>query len=228
MLLAVIGNLQSNQNVWQSNKAFSTSVAAIGSCLAMIKSLVQITSLGTKGVTLTKTTARDTMEEATLVVAGVLGSFASKTGNTELFAKVDLVPSDISRLRDSEVDSFCQGIHDLAEDNLAALADYELVDSDLASLQVKIDAYNVLIGKPRQVRTANSAALKQLKAQLDQVRTILEEQVDGMMLKFKASQPDFFNSYMAARKVVDQPGGHAGKADAKVTDINSQPVAKAA
>ena len=68
------------------------------------------------------------------------------------------------------------------------------------------------------MRTENGAALKQLQAQLDQVRTILEEQVDGVMLKFKASAPDFFNSYTAARKVVGQPGGHAGK-----TETNTQP-----
>jgi hypothetical protein len=205
------GVLRQNENVWQSNAAFATSVADFRSGVKTIDSLVQATSTGTKGVTETKHVARVAMSTTTLELAGALCAFASRTGNTELLAKVDLTETDLTRLRDGEVGSTCQAVHDLVAEHLEDLADAQVTDVELKALQDRIDDYNGYAGKTRQKRTENTAAVGQLDVAFETTDKVLDEQLDKRMLKFKAVAPDFFRAYMAARKVVDNAASHNGK-----------------
>lgn len=57
-------------------------------------------------------------------------------------------------------------------------------------------------------------AFNQLDDAFNGTEKVLKEQLDPRMLKFKAASPDFYNSYFAARKIVDNRGrngknGHA-------------------
>lgn len=81
----------------------------------------------------------------------------------------------------------------------------------LADLQANIDAYIAVNGKPRTARSTGRAAGEFLEAEFVATDKVLDQQLDGLLTKFKASQPSFYASYVAAREIVDNPGGHNGK-----------------
>jgi pyridoxine/pyridoxamine 5'-phosphate oxidase len=58
---------------------------------------------------------------------------------------------------------------------------------------------------------SKKSAGQSLKSTIVSTRRVLEDSVDKQMLKFRQSQPDFFQSYQAARVTVDNPGGHKSK-----------------
>jgi hypothetical protein len=208
---AIDGVFTSNEDAWKTNPAFSKSVTAFRGGFTTIQGLVQAMSVSTKGTTETKRAAREAMTEATLKLAGDLCGFASEAGNAELLAKVRLNPTDLRGLRDTEVAGFCQAIHDLGVEHLADLAEAQVTADDLTALQGLINAYGDTVGKPRQKRTEITSVVQQMDAAFNGTDKVLKEQLDPRMLKFKASKPDFFNSYFAARKIVDNPGGRPPK-----------------
>jgi hypothetical protein len=155
--------------------------------------------------------ARNAMTESAVAVAGGVRAYASAKGDAELLAKVDLWPSDFARERDTEVAGLCQGVHDAANSIIALLTDQGLAPADLTDLQDKIDLYSGTVGKPRVARSSNRAAGKLMDAEFAAADKLLEEQLDGLILKFKISQPEFYNAYFAARQIVDNPGGRPDK-----------------
>jgi hypothetical protein len=212
MYVSVNSNLDQFQNVWQGVPAFVTAVAALRTRIDAINSLEQSRNGGSKGATTMKQAARQAMAIAALEVAGAVRAFAAATGDAELEARVSFTSSDILHGRDTEAKTICQGIHDDANANVAALANYGVVANDLTALQAKINAYNVVLGKPRAAINNDSSAVEQLEAEFDATDRLLEGQVDGMAETFRSSQSAFYNAYSASRRIVDNASGHPAPA----------------
>lgn len=202
--------LDENQNIWQVLVAFVAAVAAFKSSIQTINSLEESRNGGTKGVTASKQAKRDAMTAATLVVAGGVRAYASAHNDEELRAKVNYTPSVLRNTRDTEAATICQGIHNTANGLVANLADNGVTPQTLTDLQTKITAYNAAIGKPRTKLSNNRAAGTMLELEFEAADKVLEEQLDGMIEQFKVNQ-SFYQSYLAAREVVDNAAGHASK-----------------
>lgn len=212
MLVAVKAVVADNQSAWQTLPAFVTSVAELDSGIETVRSLVQISSSSTKGMTETKRIAKQLMIGKALVVAGAVQAFAEKTGNSELFARVSYTPSKLRRTRDTEVSPLCEGIHDAADDVVADLADYGVAAEDLTMLATLIETYDSCVGKPRMARSEFSAAGTLLNVQLDSAMRLVDRRLDGIMERYRVAQPSFFESYVNARRIVDtgSRNGHNG------------------
>jgi hypothetical protein len=199
------------QAVWSPVVAFAAGVAKFRTSRTNINALIKTQSSSTKGVTLEKRTVREAMIAAALEVAGCVFAYAFDQGDAKLHAKVDYSESDLLRIRDGEIGPVCQGIHDEADAIVASLANYGVDAPLLADLQAKITAYGGNAGKPRSATGSKKAATASLDGEIVSTRRVLESKIDKLATKFKLSQPDFFNEYMAARVIVDQPGGHKPK-----------------
>ena len=203
--------LAQNEPKWQSLTAFVASVTLFRNGLDNINAIAQTRNSSTKGVTADKQSARDTMTLAALEVAGAVSAYGSDIGSHELQGKVDYTESDLRRTRDSELTTVCQGIHDAAQSVLANLADYGVTAQTLTDLQSKITGYHGTVGKPASVKSVKQAAGTSLDSAIDEVDKVLEEKMDKLMPKFRASEPDFFNAYFAARSIVDNAASRPAK-----------------
>jgi hypothetical protein len=79
--------------------------------------------------------------------------------------------------------------------------------TDLSDLNTKIAAFNTLLTQPRQVKAGTKAATDLLPDKLDAADRICERQLDKLMERFKAPNPDFYRAYQVARLIVDAGGG---------------------
>lgn len=203
--------LKDNAALFANIPALANAVARFRGLLTNLKGLVVAQRVSTKGATADKRSALIEMVEAAVAVAGAVAAYASETNNGVLLQKVEVSDSGLRRTRDTEVSAVCQGIHDVATANLAHLADYG-VDADvLTDLQGKVGMYDGNISLPTSTKGDKKAAGQALKVTLATTRKVLEGSIDKQMLRFRLSQPDFYNQYRAARVIIDSPGGHKSK-----------------
>jgi len=186
-------------------------VAAVAALLAHIEAINSFEASvngGSKGATAAKKAARQSMAATALEVGGVVGAYAAKVGDTELGAKVDFAASDILYGRDAVAATICKGIYDAANSVLANLTgDYKLTADDLEAFRVKINAYGKTIGKPRTAINKKTAAVEGMDSEFAAVDALLDKQLDGLMKRYKLTEPDFYNEYHAARSTVDNASG---------------------
>jgi len=221
--VAVENVLNENQSIWQVVPAILAAYNALKTHIKAIQDFATAHKRSTKGVTATKRLRRIAMTDTTVEVAGGVRAYASAKSDEELLAKVALLPSDYFRARDTEVAGLCQGVHDAANAIVGSLADQGVTADGLKDLPDKIDEYSETVGKPRSAASNNRAAGKLADAEFEAAEKLLVEQLDGLILKFKTSQPAFYNAYRSARETVNNAAGHNGKNGGKSSTGHDTP-----
>jgi hypothetical protein len=187
--------------------AFVTARADFGAAIASIQQQELKQTGTTTGGTLDKHAARVAMCNAAAIVGGAVAAYADKQGDHELFAKVDFSEPDLLHQTEQDCAANCKAILDAATANVAALtAAKSAAQADLDDLDQKIDDFNTALTRPRQIRTDIKGATDQIPALITAADRIAERQLDRLMERFKATNPDFYSAYQVARVIVDAGG----------------------
>ena len=83
------------------------------------------------------------------------------------------------------------------------MSDYQVNNTIIDSLQFLLNQFDVLIQSPRQAIIVNSEATKRLKELFKHADKTLKHELDGLMLRYKESNPDFYDEYINARIIID-------------------------
>ncbi|WP_025863761.1 hypothetical protein [Prolixibacter bellariivorans] len=67
----------------------------------------------------------------------------------------------------------------------------------------ELDNFKALIGQPRTIRNKAFAAKTVLGDLFDEANNLLNNQLDKLMIRFKFTDPDFYEEYTRARVIVD-------------------------
>lgn len=196
------------QPVWKDMTAFATDANSFSTVKKQIIELSPQTGRRKTGVPADKDAARTAMCKAANIIAGSVASYAHKAGNHELLTRVDTSLSILMGGRGQDSRDKCADILAAATANLAALADYEVKQADLDSLNALITAFDVWLPATKVALGKLKTAGQKLEALFDQGDGLLNNSLDKLMLKFEDSNPDFFHDYMTAREITDLPGGH--------------------
>ena len=156
-----------------------------------------------KGYTDGKMQARNAMENLTDQAAAALFSFASEQGDLELKGEVKFTPTELTRKRDEEIGAVATKVYDLANANLAALADYGIDANFLSIFLAAINLYASKVNAPRTVITQKSAAAATLISLFDECDQILKDRMDTAAKKFRETEPEFYQTYRNNRKILD-------------------------
>jgi len=207
--------------------AFAGLVTSVNTKLTLIDSL-DIVALGTTtGVTLDTNALRKTMSDIAYKCASATFAYASSVNNNTLAAQVKFRRSEFDAFKKEEVDNICQGIHDVANTNIAAVTPFGIKAIDLADLQTAINLYNASIQGPRQARISISSAKSQIKDNIKVViQNLFKNQMDRMVDTLKVSNKIFFDEYHQAREILDL-GSTVGKLRGTVLDNNGDPIQNA-
>lgn len=215
MLTATLGVLAKNKSTWQAHVAFSEGVDAVTALVEQVEAQAQIAQ-GNSGAASAKKLALRDLAVAVSEVIGAVRSYAAKNAVPELAAKVDFSPSSVVAGKAQEVVTRCRTIHAAANAIVADLADYGITATKLTALKKKIDAFDGVKTSPRQSLVERKAANELLPQLVRSAVETLRQQLDGLVIQFRESSPNFFEEYFAARVVVDSPGSQ--------TDTDVQPV----
>jgi hypothetical protein len=168
-----------------------------------IEENAEIQETATDGVTDGKNVSSTKLCRFASNMAGFVRAMATNTGNVELAAKMNISYSELVNLVDGLLAERCQTIHNDANDNLAALANYSVTAAKLTALQTLIDNYKAKSNAPREAETEGMAATQELKSLFAKTDKLLKEVIDLLMNDFMETDAKFFNRYKASRIIQD-------------------------
>lgn len=143
------------------------------------------------------------MIDLTITLAAAIYVYAMDQGNLELAAKVDKPASYYGTLKQSSLIAFCRNVLDLAKGLVDQLADYGISQATVDAMEKEIAGFASVIVAPRQRIVSRSEATKRLDALLREQMNLLKHKLDKMMLMFRSSHPNFYQSYKNARIIVN-------------------------
>ncbi len=150
MFLAVLGVMNKYNSAWSAMTALADMVTRLTGYADGIQDKTGVQGTALTGIAGGKRRNRMDMIQQALAMTGDLHALAIKTNDATLQGKTKFELSDLVRLGETVVGPTCQQIYDLANTNQAALADYGVEKADITALKTAIDAYSLLISKPRE------------------------------------------------------------------------------
>lgn len=120
-----------------------------------------------------------------------------------------MVPSALDKLDDDEVEAKGKNVSALATANLAALADYNVTAADVAALDALVTSWGKVKTAPRTAISKRAGQTNKLPQAIADNTSLLRNQLDKQMTKFKRTNPEFYAGYQAARVIVHRRSHHA-------------------
>lgn len=185
--------------------ALANAKTAFSGKISAIRSAHMVQLMSTKGKTMSKKGRKELLTDMAYTVASAVQAYASVEEDDDLYELVKFGRWEILQTEDEELAQVCQLIHDTANGVVADLADYGVTPAMLTELQDGITGWASQSQLPRLALSQRKVATENMKLYFDQADDILTKQMDNLMEQFKGSQPDFYNTYHAARKIVHSP-----------------------
>ena len=203
--------LTKNQTIWNANKGVSDSVAQLSANNKVIAAKRDVQETSLEGQTALALQARTDLEDKVHEIADQIYALASKNGDVELEAKSHFTLTMLDGMDPDKLQQTGADVSALATANLAALADNGVAQADVTELDTLTADFGV---KKKALRTAvstRSGETKTLPQAIRDNQTLLRNQLDKQMTKFKKSSPEFYAGYHAARVILNRRSHHAGK-----------------
>lgn len=192
-----------NATATASITAFAPLVTQVKNKILFIDQFDQIASGSTKGVTLDANAIRKTLEQIAFKVASAVSSYASANNLNELKASVDFTASDFKRFKKDVLDDKAQTVHDAANALPAAIFGYGISATDISDLATAILLWRAAMPSSRQAKINIKDANRQIKQQIKQTTTLLDDQLDPLASTLKLSNAEFHNKYFDSREIID-------------------------
>ena len=216
MFLAVFAIVQKWGSKWASFTGFGQAVDEVETGITSITSLGQVQASPNGGAAL-KNAAFVSLVDSAYQVAAATRASAIVNKDAELASRLDYSESDLGKGRPQEVVARCRNVLSTATDNLEASAAFGVTAAKLTNLKKRIDEFETASPKSREGRATTRAATKAMPDSFVQVDEILNGCLDGLMAQFKESEPEFYNEYFSARRIVDAPATRTKKTNSTPT-----------
>lgn len=200
---AVLTHCENNSAIVATVPAFQTAVDAFEDIVDDLRNAAQNELQAISGYTQDKTQQRADLIELTLDVAGAIHAYATSVDNLVLKEQVKLVYSDLNRLKDELLGPACTNILDAANNNAAAIVPFGVTAAKITALDDAIEDYLSAVPAHRNAVSNRSSVGEQIKQLFKDGDALLKNQLDKLALQFKATEPNFYNSYRNNRIILD-------------------------
>jgi hypothetical protein len=203
MLKTILSLLQINESIWSDSAPLAAAIAELADLIAQIEEIQQLTGEDNSGLSNSKRLEKDALIKQVFELASIIFAMATRNKDQVLLAKVDFPISELQHLRESELATRCRNITELGRSNLPQIITFGITEEKLNTLDEQIAHYKLSIPARRISVSELKAANKKLKELLKLATDLASDQIDRMLVQFGSSNPDFYNAYLNARKVVD-------------------------
>lgn len=210
-----------------TNGAFQAAFNTFKDKIAAIVNTAQQKDVDLTGIAADKKAAKQKLCRTTADMAGIIYAYASATANNTLKQEVNLNFRDLMRTKDAQLAPRCQNIHDKGVENVDTMTGYGITPAKLAALQTDINDYAATTPKPRTARTHRATLNANLSTLFKEADQILIDQMDFLIVAFKAANPDFVSDYQKTRALIDAPTTTTQLKGKVTNQTNGTPVAGA-
>jgi len=204
--------MNQNQAKWENILAIAQVKNQLSKNIVILKELDQKkSSSASNPVTTNKDKQKDLLEIKIEVLKGIILSYAYANEMSELVKRVKLLSKGISKKRETDIEPNVKNFLTLVRELQPQMAGYALTEEMIAEVETIRDQFVALVGAPRSLVVQSSSAIKQIDNLVKGTKDLLTRQLDNLMLRFKASDVDFYNSYVQSRMVVEPATRHREK-----------------
>jgi hypothetical protein len=203
MYQSVENHCEDNSGIIVANVAFQTAFNIFKTKTAAISATEQQIELPLTGIAAGKKTSKQDLCELASDTASLIYAFAEATGNVVLKDEVDYSLSALLKTKDSLLALRCRNIHDKGVENKDGLEPYGVTTATLANLQNAIAGYTATAPKPRAALSQRNTLQNNLIRLFKETDAVLKEQMDKLIVAFRKSHPDFYNTYFKLREIPD-------------------------
>jgi len=169
--------------------------------IPLIQNVAEQQKISKSGLTDNKNQLKEALIITIADYSGKLGAYAKFTNNPILAKEIKFTAGRLKKEADTAVRDFAQIVYDRAQPIVASLSAYGITAASQTALLNAISAYNASIGKPAAGKAESAQLTKQLDVLFATAETALAN-MDAAVEIVKLSQPNFYNGYKSARKVI--------------------------
>ena len=212
---AVVLVLANNIAIWTMIAAIMVLFDLLKAKIQLVRDLRQIQEKDNTGVTKRKKKVREKMEETGINVIRKLVMFAVATENTELDANINYTASDLSVASENRVADIIRLVYETANAHKSELAAYGVTDEMLELLLTLHQQFLVAMPETREKLTLSSTATKNINTLITEISDLQRTKLDRLIAGFADTNPDFYQQYKNARKIVDRGIRHEPEEEGK-------------
>jgi hypothetical protein len=218
MQLVARDYLIQNATVTATLPNFAGYFTAIQTGITQIQVIREAQEFDKTGITANKNQLKANLIAQAIDISRKVVAYATFVNNPILLNEVKYNESELKKSADSILKDQCQVIYDRANSNVAALATYGVTPALLTTLLTTLNSYNTSIPKPRLGIADKKQATDQLVILLKSVDDNFTK-IDTIIEIVRMSQPNFYNEYKIARKIVETGVGSL-TLKGKISDLN--------
>ena len=212
---AVVLVLANNIAIWTMIAAIMALFDLLKAKIQLVRDLRQIQEKDNTGVTKRKGNVRKQMEEKGINMIRKLVMFAVATENTELDANINYTASDLSVASENRVADIIRLVYETANAHKSELAAYGVTDEMLELLLTLHQQFLVAMPETREKLTLSSTATKNINTLITEISELQRTKLDRLIAGFADTNPDFYQQYKNARKIVDRGIRHEPEEEGK-------------
>lgn len=203
MYLNTQAALDNHTNKWNTFPIMVVKKNEYDELIQRIISQNEKTNPASKGITESKDLVRHGLTEKAVSLSGTMQAFAAVNNDLELAEKVSLTKTALNHCRETDLEAMVVPVITEARNRIEALTDYLVTEDIIVEVETSLDNFKALIGQPRTIRNKAFAAKTVLADLFDQTDDLLNGQLDKLMLRYRATDNDFYEEYTRARVIVD-------------------------
>jgi hypothetical protein len=208
MFIRLESRLDNNLTIVNTKPALVTAHTSLKNQISNIRATDLIATNIITGVAQDKKALRQQLNETCFLLSSTLAAYAGNTNNNTLYQEVYLPVSSIELMRDDQISTYAQLLHDRANTHVANLADYGITPASVSDFQALINSYTATSQKPRTAISDRKTAVANLKTQFTDTNNWIKRVLDKLIIPLKPDYPDFVTQYFNDRIIIDD-GAHS-------------------
>jgi len=201
MYQMVRDTLDDNQTVWAGTPKFVSAVNTFKERHDFLLTLTEQQQVFTLGVRETRDQKRENVANIAFRIGSALRSLAAEQGDLELFSRMKITMSDLTKGSQTKTMSKLDTIRLAAVENAEALVEFGISAELLAEFLLKRDELAVKILAPRKAIIGRKDISAQIDSVSNAIDAILKVHVDNLVTVLRPSNESFFTLYFDARHV---------------------------
>jgi multidrug efflux pump subunit AcrA (membrane-fusion protein) len=222
----VAAYINKNQSIWSDNKAVADTMSKINAALGTVDVKAQAQETPILGEEELKVLTRHDYEDEIMRISGQIGSMASKAGDMVTAGQVEFTLAQLDKMSADDLERTGKRVSGLATANLAALADFNITQTDVKGLDDMTAQFDKVKTGPRTAIAKRAGQTKTLPPAVKSVISLLRNNLDKEMLMFKKSNPEFYAGYLSARVILDRVRHKTGTPPAPAPAPTAKPTSK--
>lgn len=197
----VLSLLLKNSAILDPLPKYPTLLALVQQYLPEIRQLVQALDSNTAGIAVGKSDLRANIETRTLDMSGKLTSYANDNNDPVMLADIYYTPSGLSHCADLTLVTHANKVCTIATKNIDDVTSYKITKEDVTDLTKLATELNEKLNAPSEGKKDKGDLYKTFKAKVKLMKAVLKN-MDKEMLILRSSEPEFYDHYLKARKIV--------------------------